>query len=78
MRTERIRNNFIRGTAHVRCFGDKVREAKPRWFGLLHRRDIDGIGGRMQRPKPLGSRAGGMSKKAFMDVAKENTKLVRG
>ncbi|KAF3704702.1 hypothetical protein EXN66_Car020392 [Channa argus] len=27
-RMDRIRNEDIRGTAHVRCFGDKVREAR--------------------------------------------------
>ncbi|KAF7653171.1 hypothetical protein LDENG_00086540, partial [Lucifuga dentata] len=27
-RMDRIRNEYIRGTAHVRCFGDKVREAR--------------------------------------------------
>ncbi|KAK2920086.1 hypothetical protein Q8A73_002290 [Channa argus] len=31
-RMDRIRNEYIRGTAHVRCFGDKVREARLRWF----------------------------------------------
>lgn len=29
---DRIRNEYIRGTAHVRCFGDEVREATLRWF----------------------------------------------
>ncbi|KAF7640909.1 hypothetical protein LDENG_00006140 [Lucifuga dentata] len=29
-RMDRIRNEYIRGTAHVRCFGDKVREARLR------------------------------------------------
>ena len=32
---DRIRK-YIRGTAHVRCFGDKAREARLRWFGLAH------------------------------------------
>ena len=32
-RMDRIRNDYIRGTAHVRCFGDKTREARLRWFG---------------------------------------------
>ncbi|KAF7660222.1 hypothetical protein LDENG_00286240, partial [Lucifuga dentata] len=38
-RMDRIRNEYIRGTAHVRCFGDKVREARLRWFGHVQRRD---------------------------------------
>ncbi|MCJ8744040.1 hypothetical protein PDJAM_G00101730 [Pangasius djambal] len=32
-RLDRIRNEYIRGTAHVRRLGDKVREARLRWFG---------------------------------------------
>ena len=35
MRMDRIKNEDIRGTAHVRCFGEKVRETKPRQFGLV-------------------------------------------
>ena len=27
-RMDRIRNEYIRGTVHVGCFGDKVREAR--------------------------------------------------
>uniref|UniRef100_A0A8C7WUM6 MHC class I-like antigen recognition-like domain-containing protein n=1 Tax=Oryzias sinensis TaxID=183150 RepID=A0A8C7WUM6_9TELE len=32
-RSNRIRNEYIRGTAHVACVSDKVREARLRWFG---------------------------------------------
>ncbi|KAK3522429.1 hypothetical protein QTP86_010639 [Hemibagrus guttatus] len=32
-RLDRIRNEYIRGTAHVGHMGDKVREARLRWFG---------------------------------------------
>lgn len=41
-RTDRIRNEDIRGTAHVEKFGDKVREAKLRWF--VQRRESEYIG----------------------------------
>ncbi|KAK3505596.1 hypothetical protein QTP70_004946 [Hemibagrus guttatus] len=37
-RLDRIRNEYIRGTAHVGRLGDKVREAKLRWFGHVQRR----------------------------------------
>ncbi|KAK3566156.1 hypothetical protein QTP86_028452, partial [Hemibagrus guttatus] len=39
-RLDRIRNEYIRGTAHVGRLGDKVREARLRWFGHVQRRDI--------------------------------------
>ena len=40
-RMDRIRNEYIRGTAHVRCFADKAREARLRWFVHVQRRDSD-------------------------------------
>ncbi|KAK3529863.1 hypothetical protein QTP86_007275 [Hemibagrus guttatus] len=36
---DRIRNEYIRGTAHVGHLGDKVREARLRWFGHVQRRE---------------------------------------
>ena len=39
---DRIRNEYIRGTAQVGRFGDKVREARLRWFGHVHRR-VSGV-----------------------------------
>ncbi|KAK3543779.1 hypothetical protein QTP70_027191, partial [Hemibagrus guttatus] len=38
-RLDRIRNEYIRGTAHVGRLGDKDREARLRWFGHVQRRD---------------------------------------
>ncbi|KAK3531149.1 hypothetical protein QTP70_013262 [Hemibagrus guttatus] len=38
-RLDRIRIEYIRGTAHVGRLGDKVREARLRWFGHVHRRE---------------------------------------
>ncbi|KAK3568084.1 hypothetical protein QTP86_030306 [Hemibagrus guttatus] len=38
-RLDRIRNKYIRGTAHVGHLGDKVRETRLRWFGHVQRRE---------------------------------------
>ena len=38
---DRISNESIRGTAHVRCSGEKVREARLRWFGNVERRIVN-------------------------------------
>ncbi|MCJ8731241.1 hypothetical protein PDJAM_G00197160 [Pangasius djambal] len=46
-RLDRIRNEYIRGTAHVARLGDKVREARLRWFGHVQRREREYIGRRM-------------------------------
>ncbi|KAK3514018.1 hypothetical protein QTP70_001294 [Hemibagrus guttatus] len=43
-RLDRIRNEYIRGTAHVGCLGDKVREDRLRWFGHVQRRESEYIG----------------------------------
>ena len=40
-RMDSIRNEYIRGTAHVRCFGEKVRESRLRWFEHVERRDSE-------------------------------------
>ncbi|KAK3513371.1 hypothetical protein QTP70_012337 [Hemibagrus guttatus] len=39
-RLDRIRNEYIRGTAHVGRLGDKVRESRLRWFGHVQRREM--------------------------------------
>ncbi|MCJ8732712.1 hypothetical protein PDJAM_G00214370 [Pangasius djambal] len=44
---DRIRNEYIRGTAHVGHLGDKVREARLRWFGHVQRRESEYVGRRM-------------------------------
>ncbi|KAK3569607.1 hypothetical protein QTP86_002602 [Hemibagrus guttatus] len=38
-RLDRIRNEYIRRTAHVGRLGDKVREARLKWFGHVQRRE---------------------------------------
>ena len=75
-RTDRIRNESIRGTAHVRCFGEKVREARLRWFGHVQRRDSEYIGRRMLELELPGKRSRGRPKRRFMDVVREDIKVV--
>ncbi|KAK3562020.1 hypothetical protein QTP86_024802, partial [Hemibagrus guttatus] len=47
-RLDRIRNEYIRGTAHVGRLGDKVRETRLRWFGHVQRREKRGKGRQRQ------------------------------
>ncbi|KAK3550029.1 hypothetical protein QTP86_018652 [Hemibagrus guttatus] len=56
-RLYRIRNEYIRGTAHVGRLGDKVREARLRWFGHVQRRESEYIGRRMLDMELPGRRA---------------------
>ena len=69
-----VQHEYIRETAHVRCFGDQVREARLRWFGDVQRRNSEYIG-RMLRLEPPGRRPRSL-KERFMDVVKEDMKLV--
>ncbi|KAI5089279.1 hypothetical protein C0J45_20687 [Silurus meridionalis] len=73
---DKIRNQFIRGTAHVGCFGDKVREARLRWFGHVQRRDMNYIGRRMLKMEPPGRRKRGRPRRRFMDVVREDMQVV--
>ncbi|KAK3563090.1 hypothetical protein QTP86_016327, partial [Hemibagrus guttatus] len=75
-RLDRIRNEYIRGTAHVERLGDKVREARLRWFGHVQRRDSEYIGRRMLDMGLPGRRQRGRPKRRYMDVINEDMKLV--
>ncbi|XP_060743999.1 uncharacterized protein LOC132857897 [Tachysurus vachellii] len=75
-RLDRIRNKYIRGTAHVGSLGDKVREARLRWFGHVQRRESEYIGRRMLDMELPGRRQRGRPKRRYMDVINEDMKLV--
>ncbi|KAK3534389.1 hypothetical protein QTP86_014427, partial [Hemibagrus guttatus] len=75
-RLDRIRNEYIRGTAHVERLGDKVREARLRWFGHVQRRESEYIGSRMLDMELPGRRQRGRPKRRYMDGINEDMKLV--
>ena len=74
-RMDKIRNEYIRGTAQVGKFGEKTRKARLRWYGVyghLRRKDDGYIGRRMLRMELPGKRKRGRPKRRFMDVVKED------
>ncbi|KAK3571603.1 hypothetical protein QTP86_015338 [Hemibagrus guttatus] len=75
-RLDRIRNEYIRGTAHVGRLGDKVREARLRWFGHVQRRESEYIGRRMLDMELPGRRQRRRPKRRYMDGINEDMKLV--
>ncbi|KAK3552426.1 hypothetical protein QTP86_011657 [Hemibagrus guttatus] len=64
-RLDRIRNEYIRGTAHVGRLGDKVRETRLRWFGHVQRRE---------RPGRLAVINGTMNSAVYQKILKENVR----
>ena len=69
---DKIRNEYIRGTAQVGRFREKTREARLRWYGHVLRKDDGYIGRRMPRMELPGKRKWGKPKRRFMDVVKED------
>ncbi|KAK3541104.1 hypothetical protein QTP86_014143 [Hemibagrus guttatus] len=67
-RLDRIRNEYIRGTAHVGRLGDKVREDRLRWFGHVQRRESEYIGRRMLDMELPGRRQRGRPKRSVCCV----------
>ena len=63
----RMGNAYIRGTAQVRKFGEKTREARMKWYGHLRRKADGYIGRRMLRMELPGKRKRGRPKRRFMD-----------
>ena len=57
-------------------FGEKAREARLRWFGLVRRKDDGCIGRRMLRMELPGKRKRGRPKGRFMDAVKEDMAVV--
>ncbi|KAK3532867.1 hypothetical protein QTP70_001139 [Hemibagrus guttatus] len=75
-RLDRIRNEYVRGTAHVGRLGDKVRETRLRWFGHVQRREREYIGRRMLDMELPGRKQRGRPKRRYMDGINEDMKLV--
>lgn len=61
---------------YVRSCGDKVRVSRLRWFGHVQRRDSEFIGRSMQRLELPCRRPRERQNRRFMDVVKEDMKLV--
>ena len=67
-RMDKIRNQYIRGTAQVGKFGEKTRQAGLQWFGRVQRKDDGCFARRMLRMELPGKRIRGRPKRRFMDA----------
>ena len=75
-RLNKIKKEFIRGTAQVRSIGDKVREARLRWYGYVQRWNAEFIGKRMLCLELPGKRRRGRPKMRYMDAVREDMRVV--
>ena len=66
-RMDKIRNEYVRGTAQVGRFAEKTREARLRWYGHVLRKDDGYIGRRVLRMELPGKRKRGRPKRRSMD-----------
>ena len=75
-RMDKVKNEYIRGTTQVGRFGEKVREARPRWFGHVLRKDAGCIGRKMPTMGLPGKRKRGRAKRMFVDAVTEDMTAV--
>ena len=62
-RKDKIRNEYVRGTAKITKLGDKLRNERLRWYGHIKRREEDYVGKRMMEMAVPGRRKNRKAKK---------------
>ena len=62
-RKDKIRNEYVRGTAKIAKLGDKLRNARLRWYGHVKRTKEDYVGKRMMEMAVPGRRKKGRPKR---------------
>ena len=70
-RKDKIRNEYVRGTAKIAKLGDKLRNARLRWYGHVKRRENDYGEKRMMEMAVLGRRKRGRSRRRWMDKIRD-------
>ena len=71
-RKDKIRNEYIRGTAKVEQLGMKMREGRLRWYGHVMRRYQEYVGRRVMEMELPGKKKRRRPKRRFLDVVKED------
>lgn len=75
-RRDKIRNEYVRGTAKIAKLGDKLRAARLRWYGHVRRREESYVGKKMLEMAVPGRRKRGRPRRRWMDLAREDMKRV--
>ena len=71
-RKDKIRNKHVTGTAKIAKLGDKLRNARLRWYGHMKRREESYVGKRMMEMTGPGRRKRGRPRRRWMDLARED------
>ena len=74
-RKEKIRNEYVRGTAKIPKLGDKLWNARLRWYRYVKRRE-DYVGKRMMEMAVPGRRKKGRPRRRWMDLVREDMERV--
>ena len=75
-REDKIRNEYIRGTARIAKLGEKIRGARLRWYGHVKRREAEYVGRRTLEMEVPGRRKRGRPRKRWLDVVREDMESV--
>ena len=70
-RKDKIRNEYQRETMKIAKLGDKLRDARLRWYGNVKRREEGYMGKRMMEMTVPGRRKTGRPRRRWMDLARE-------
>ena len=74
-RKDKIRNEYVRGTAKIAKLGEKLRNARLRWYGHIKRRE-DYVGKRMMEMAVPGIRKRGRPRRRWMNLVREDMERV--
>ena len=75
-RKDKIRNEYVRGAAKIAKLGDKIRNARLRWYGHVKRREEDYVGKRIMEMVVPGIRKRGRPRRRWMDLVRGDMKRV--
>ena len=70
-RKDKIRNEYVRGTAKIAKLGDKLRNARLSWYGHVKRRE-DHMGKKMMEMAVPRRRKRGRPRRRWMDLVRED------
>ena len=68
-RKDKIRNEYVGGTAKIARLGDKHRDARLRWYGHVKRREEGYVEKRMMEMAVPGRRKRGRQRRRWMALA---------